>query len=107
MDISIEAVIAIIGLFISLPPSLFILWKILVARNGRRSAVPSKTISSNAPPSSLSRWLVPDMFHGTDPSQHQRADLDIRLELGLPSASEATSKSIFYCIAHPSFPEFE
>ncbi|KAH8592687.1 hypothetical protein B0O99DRAFT_629539 [Bisporella sp. PMI_857] len=54
MDLSIEAVIAIISLFITLPPSLLILWKILTARNRRRSAVPSKTIFPHSPLSSLS-----------------------------------------------------
>jgi hypothetical protein len=61
MGISIEATIAIIGLFITLLPSLVILWKILVARNERRSTVPSKSVSSNAPLSSLSHWIVPDI----------------------------------------------
>ena len=49
MAISVEALVAIIGLLITLPPSIFILWKVLWNRNRRAASLgkmnPSTTIN--------------------------------------------------------------
>lgn len=62
MAISVEAIIAIIGLFITLPPSMFILWKVLWTRN-RRSANLGRMIPSIIINYGLLMWVVSNYFN--------------------------------------------
>lgn len=62
MTISVEAIIAIVGLFITLPPSMFILWKVLRTRN-RRSANLGRMIPSIMINYGRLMWVVSDYFN--------------------------------------------
>ncbi|PVH70468.1 hypothetical protein DL98DRAFT_521574 [Cadophora sp. DSE1049] len=83
MPVSVEALVAIISLFVTLPPSLLILWKIF---RRRKQHFTSQNLSQLQRPCSTP-------FRMTRRQTSYVTDVDIRLEFGLPCCNEAICTS--------------